>query len=177
MPVSNYNPKDYSVAKLCPALWDPTDCSMPGFSVLHCLRVCSNSCPLSQWCYLTISSSAAPFSFCLQSFLASGYYSMSWLFASGGQSIGASSSTTAFPMSIQGWLTLGWTGWISLQSKRLLKSLLQLHSSKASILWCSAFLMAQFSHLVYDYWKNHSSDYIQTIVGKVMSLIHCLGLS
>ena len=175
MPVSNYNPKYYSVAKLCPALWDPTDCSMPGFSVLHCLRVCSNSCPLSQWCYLTISSSAAPFSFCLQSFPASRSFPMSWLFVSGVQSMGA--SVSVFPMNIQDRLPLGLTDLISLQSKRLLKSLLQLHSSKASILWCSAFLMAQFSHLVYDYWKNHSSDYIQTIVGKVMSLIHCLGLS
>ena len=54
--------------------------------------LCSNSCPVSQWCYITISSSATPFSFCLQSFPASGSFPMSWLFTSGGQSIGASAS-------------------------------------------------------------------------------------
>ena len=64
-------------------------------------RVCSDSCPLSWWCYLTISSSAALFSFCLQHFPASGSLPMSWLFTSCGQSIGASASIT--PMTIQGW--------------------------------------------------------------------------
>ena len=81
-------------------------------------RVCSNSCPLSQWCHLTISSSVAPFS-CPQSFQASGSFSMSRLFASGGQSIGASTSASILPMNIQGWLILGLTGLISLQSKGL----------------------------------------------------------
>ena len=79
-----------SVAKLCPALCSAMDCSMSGSSVLHYFPgVCSNSCPLSRWCYLTISSSATPF-FCLQSFPASGAFPMTWLFASGGQSIGTS---------------------------------------------------------------------------------------
>ena len=64
------------------------DCSMPGSHVLHCLSVCSESCPLSPWCYLTISSSAAPFSFCLQSFPASGSFPVSWFFLSRGQSVG-----------------------------------------------------------------------------------------
>ena len=78
--------------------------------------VCSNSCPLSWWCHPGISSSVAPFS-CHQSFPASGSFPMSQLFASGGQSIGASALTSVLPMNIQDWSPLGWTGWISLQSK------------------------------------------------------------
>ena len=105
----------------------------------------SNSCPLSWWCYPTISSSVVPFSSCLQSFPASGSFQMSQLFASGGQSIGASASTSVLPMNTQDWSPLGWTGWTPLQSKGLLKSLLQHHSSKASILWCSAFFIFQLS--------------------------------
>ena len=82
-------------------------------------RACSNSCPLSQWCYPTISSSVVPFSSCLQSFPASGSFPRSQLFASGGQSIGASASASVLPMNIQDWFPLGWTGWTSLQSKGL----------------------------------------------------------
>ena len=80
---------------------------------------CSNSCPWSQWCHPTISSSVIPFSSSLQSFSASGSFPMSQLFTSGGQSIGVSASASVLPMNIQGWLPLGWTGWISLQSKGL----------------------------------------------------------
>ena len=83
------------------------------------LRACSNSCPLSQWCHPTISSSIVPFSSCLQSFPTSGSFPMSQLIASGGQHIGVSASTTVFPMNTQDWLPLGWTGWIFLQSKGL----------------------------------------------------------
>ena len=79
--------------------------------------VCSNSCPLSQWCHLTISSSVVPFSSYLQSFPASGSSPMSLIFVSGGQSIGASASV--LPMNIQGWFPLGLTGLISLRSKGL----------------------------------------------------------
>ena len=80
--------------------------------------VCSNSYPLSQWCYLTMSSSVAPFSFCLQSFPASGSFPyLSQFFASGGQSIGA--LATVLPMNIQDWFPLGLTGLIYLQSKEL----------------------------------------------------------
>ena len=89
----------------------------PQGSLSFTIRVRSNSWPLSQWCYLTISSSAALFSFCLQSFPASGSLPMSQLFTSGGQSIGASASV--LPMNIQGWFPLGLTGLIFLQSKRL----------------------------------------------------------
>ena len=70
-------------------------------------RVCSNSCSMSQSCYLTISSSATPFSFCLQSFPPSGSFPNSWIFASGSQSTGASVSILS--MNIQGWFPLGWT--------------------------------------------------------------------
>ena len=82
-------------------------------------RVYSNSCPLSQWRHPTISSSVIPFSSCLQSFPASGSFLVSQLFASGGQSIGASASASVLPMNIQGWFPLGLTGWISLFSKGL----------------------------------------------------------
>ena len=75
---------------------------------------CSNSCPLSQWCHSTISSSVIPFSFCLQSFPASRAFLMSQLFASGGQGIGASASASVLPMNILDWFPLGWTGLISL---------------------------------------------------------------
>ena len=82
-------------------------------------RVYSNSCPLSWWCHPTISSSVIPFSSCPQSFPASGAFQMSQFFASGGQSIGVSASASVFPMNIQDWFPLGWTDWISLQSKGL----------------------------------------------------------
>ena len=83
------------------------------------LRVYPNSCPLSRWCHPTISSSVIPFSSCPQSSPASGSFQMGQLFASGGQSIGVSASTSVLPMNIQDWFPLGWTGWISLQSKGL----------------------------------------------------------
>ena len=82
-------------------------------------RACSNSCPLSQWCHPTVSSSVIPFSSCLQSFPASGSFPMSQLFTSGGHSIEASASALVLPMKIQGWFPLGLTGLISLQSKGL----------------------------------------------------------
>ena len=110
-------------------------------------RACSNSCPSSRWFHPTVLSSVVPFSSCLQSFPASGFFPMSQFFASRGQSIGASASASVLPMSIQCWFPLGLTGLISLQSKgRTLKSLLQHHSSKASILWYSTFFIVQLSH-------------------------------
>ena len=105
-------------------------------------RACSNSCPLSQWCHPTISSSVFPFSSCLQSFPASGSFPMSQLFKSGGQSIGASASV--FPMNIQEWFPLPLTGLI-LQSKGLSR-VCSNTSSQASILERSAFFIAQLSH-------------------------------
>ena len=103
-----------------------------------------DSSPLSQWRHPTISSSVVPFSSCLQSFPASGSSQMSQLFASDGQSIGVSASTSVLPMSAQDWSPLGWTGWISLQSKGLSR-VFSNHSSKASI-WHSAFFIVQLSH-------------------------------
>ena len=86
-------------------------------------RVYSNLCLLNQWCHPTISSSVIPFSSRLQSFSASGSFQMSQFFASGGQSIGVSVSTSVLPVNIQGWFPLGWTGWISLQSKGLFSNI------------------------------------------------------
>ena len=130
-------------------------------------RVCSNSCPLSQQCYPTISFSASFFSSCLQPFPASGFFSMSLLFASGGQSIGASASVSVRPVNIQGWFPLGWTGWISL----LFKGLSRYFSStslKVSILWRSAFCIAQQSHL-YMTTRKTIVFIIWTYLNKVMS--------
>ena len=107
-------------------------------------RVHSNSCPLSQWCHPTTSSSHVSFSR-LQSFSASVSFQMSQYFASGGQSIGVSASASVLQMNIQDWSPLGWTGWISLQSNRLSR-LPQHHSSKASILRHSAFFIIQLAH-------------------------------
>ena len=109
----------FSVAQACLTLCDPMDCSMPR---LPCPSlspgVCSNSCPLSWWCHPTISCSVTLFS-CPHSFPASGSFPVSWLFASDGQSIGASASTTVLLMNIQGWFPLGLTSLISLLSKGL----------------------------------------------------------
>ena len=91
-------------------LCDPMDCSTLGFPVHHQLLELTNSCPLSRWCRPTISSSVVPFSSCLQSFPASGSLQMSRFFTSSSQSIGVSASTSVFPMNIQDWVPLGWTG-------------------------------------------------------------------
>ena len=107
-----------SVTKSCPTLCDAVDCSMPG-SPSSVTGVCLNSCPLSQWCYLTISFSATPFSFCLQSFPVSGSFPVSWLSTSGGHRIRASATASVLPMNIQGWVPLGLTALISLPSKGL----------------------------------------------------------
>ena len=124
---------------------------------------CSNSCPSSWWCHPTISSSGVPFSY-LQSFPASGSFPVSQFFPSGSQSI----KTSVLPMSIQDWFPLGWTGWISLQSKGLTS--LQHHSSKASILWCSAFFIVQLS-LSYMTTGKTTALTRRTFVGKVTSLL------
>ena len=106
--------------------------------------VCSNSCPLSRWCHPTISSSVAPFSSCPQSFLASGSFQMSLLFSSGVQSIVVSASTSVLPMSPSISYRMDWLDLLAVQGT--LKSLFQHHSSKASILLCSAFFIVQLSH-------------------------------
>ena len=111
-----------SVAQSCPTLWGHMGCStagLPGSCPSTTPGVYSNSCPLSQWCHPTISSSVVPFSSCPQSFPASGSFLMSQFFTSVGQSIGALASASVLPMNIQDWSPLGWTGWISLQSKEI----------------------------------------------------------
>ena len=105
-----------SVAQSCLTLCDPMDrppCPSPTPGA------CSNSCPSTRWCHPAISSSVTPFPSCLQSFPASGYFPMSQLFPSGGQSIGTSASSSILPKNVQSWFPLRLTGLISLQSKEL----------------------------------------------------------
>ena len=97
---------------------DPLECTrLPSCSLSA--GVCSNSCPLNQWCHLTISSSATLFSFCLQSYPASGSFPMSWLFSSGDQSIRISALASILPVNVRDWFPLGLTDFISLHSKDL----------------------------------------------------------
>ena len=144
-----------SVANLCLILCDPPDCSMTvlSFTIFWSLP---KLMLLSWWCHPTISSFVSPFSSCLQSFPASGSFPMSWLFTSGSQSIGVSASASVLPMNIQDWFPLGWTGWISLQSKGPLYG-----PSLTSI---------------QDYWKNNSFDCF-TLLAKwcLCFLTHCQG--
>ena len=135
------------------------------------LGACSNSRPLNQRCHPTILSSVVPFSFFLQSFLASGSFPVSWLFTSNGKSIRASASASVLPMNIQGWYSSGLTGFISLQSQGLSRVFSNTTVWKASVLRHSPFFMVQLSLIslsfIHDYWKNHSFNF----VGKVMSLL------
>ena len=103
--------------------------------------VCSSSCPLSQWCHPTISSSVIPFSY-LQSFPASGSFPISWLFAPGGQSIRASASV--LPVNIQGWYPLELTGWISLQSEGLSRVFSTITVRRHQIFGAQPFLLSSF---------------------------------
>ena len=130
-----------------------------------------NSCPSSQWCHPAISSSVMPFSSCPQSLPASESFPMSQLFTWGGQSIEVSASASVLPMNIQDWFSLGWTGWISLQSKGLSRVFSNTNSSKASILQHSAFFIVQLSHPYMTTGKTISLTR-QTFVGKVTSLLY-----
>ena len=130
----------------------------------------SDSCPSSQWCHPAISSSVVPFSSCPQSLPASESFPMSQLFAWGGQSTGVSALASFLPKNTQDWSPSEWTGWISLQSKGTLKSLLQHHSSKASILWRSAFFTVQLSHPYMTTGKTIALTR-WNFVGKLMSLL------
>ena len=112
--------KRFIKGTLCLILCDSRDYSTPVFSIFLCLpEFAHDSCPLSWWCHPTISSSVVAFSTCPQSFPASGSFPVSWVFASGSQSIGTSASGTVLPMNFQGWFPLGLTGLISLLSKGL----------------------------------------------------------
>ena len=115
----------------------------------------SDSCPLSRWCHSMLSFSVIPFSR-LQSFPTSGSFPMSQFFTSGGQRIGVSASAPVLPMNIQDWFPLGWTGWISLQSKGLSRVFSNTTVQKHQ------FFGDQLSPTltsVHDYWKNHSFDW------------------
>ena len=121
--------------------------------------VCSNSCPLSQWCHPAISSSVTPFSSCPQSFPSSGSFTMSWHFASGGQSIGASVSVSGLPMNIQGWFSLNWL-FLSpyyprdSQESSPTPQLQRIDSSALNLLYGP---ILTFKH---DYRKGHSFEYM-----------------
>ena len=119
--------------------------------------VYSTSCPLSQWCHPTISSSVIPFSFHLQSLPASGSFQRSQFFTSDGQNIGVSASASVLPMNIQDWFPLGLTGLISLPSNGLSESspTLQFKSISSSVL---SFLYRPTLTSIRGYWKNHSFD-------------------
>ena len=132
-------------------------------------RAYSNSGTLSQWDHLTISSSVFSFSYCLQSFPASGSFLMSQFFTSRGQSIWVSASASVLPMNNQDWFPLELIPLIS-AVQGTLKSLLQHHSSKASILWCSAFFIVQLSHPYMSTGKTIALTR-GNFFGKVMSLL------
>ena len=150
-----------SVAKLCPTLCNPMNCSTPGFLVLHYLPEFAQTHVhrVSDAIHPTISSSVVSFSSCPQSFPASGSFPMSWFFASGGQSIGVSASIISPSNEYSGLISfrIDWFGLLAVQET--LKSLFQHHSSKASILRCSALLNGPTLTSIHDYWKNHSFDY------------------
>ena len=132
-------------------------------------RVHPNPCPLSQWCHPAISSSVVPFSSCPQSLPASGSFPTSQLFASGAQSIGVSTSTSVLPMNTQDWSPVGWTGWISLQSKGLSRVFSNTTVQKHQF-FSSAFFIVQLSH---PYMTTGETIALTrwTFVDKVMSLL------
>ena len=130
-------------------------------------RVYPNSCLLNRWCHPTISSSVVPFSSCLQSFPESGYFQMSQFFASGGQSFSFSISPSNEYSGLISF-RMDWLDLLAVQGT--LKSLLQHHSSKASVLWCSALFIVQLSHPHMTTRKTIALTR-WTFVGKVMSLL------
>ena len=123
------------------------------------------SCPSSQWCHLTISSSVVPFS-CLQSFPESGSFVVSQFFASGGQSIGISASAPVLPMNIQDWFSLGLTGLILLAVQGTLKRFFQHHSSKASIFWHSASFYFHHQLHTHNFFLNCVFSFICKLTSK-----------
>ena len=147
----------HSVAKLCPALCDPMNCSMPGFPVLHYLPEFTQT--HVHWVGDAIQPSHPLSSLLLglQSFPASGSFLVSRLFASSAQIIGASASSSVLPMNIQDWFPLGWTGLICLQSKGLsrVSSNTKFKSISSSVL---SFLYSPTLTSIHAYWKNHSFD-------------------
>ena len=133
-------------------------------------EACSSSCPSSWWCHPTTSSSVIPFFLCLQSFPESGSLQMSELFASDGQIIGVSASTSILPVSIQDWFPLGWSGWFSLQSKGLSRVFSNTMFNSSSILQRLSFFIVQLSHPYMTTAKTIALTW-RTFVGKVTSLL------
>ena len=139
-------------------LCDPKDCSTPGIIVLHHQpKACSNSCPLSQWCHPTISSSVFPFSSCLQSFPASGAFPVIQFFPSNGQIIGASASASVLPINTQDWFPLELTVW-SLCSPRDSQDSSPIPQFKRISSSMSNFPFGPTLTSIHDYCKNHSFD-------------------
>ena len=126
-------------------------------------RICSDSCTLSRWCYLTISFSATPFSFCLQYFPASGAFPMSGLVVSGGQRIGASALASALPVNIQSWFPSRLTGLISLQSKALWRVFSSTTVQKHQFFGAQPSLWSN-SHIHIWLLENRSFDCSDTLV-------------
>ena len=122
-------------------------------------RIYSNSCPLSQWCHPTISSSVIPFFSLLQSFPASGSFQMSHFFSSSGQSIRVSASASILLMNIQDWFPSGWTGWISLHSKGLSRVFSNTTAQNINSSTLS-FLYSPNLTSIHNHWKSNSLDYM-----------------
>ena len=129
-----------------PSCWLPTP------------RVYSNSCPLSWWRHSTISSSVIPFSLHLQSFPELGSFQISHFFASGGESIGATASASVLPINTQDWSPLGWTGWISLQSKGRSRVFSSTTAQSINSLVLVFFFYSPTLTSIHDYCKNDSFD-------------------
>ena len=131
-------------------------------------RVYLDSCPLSQWCHPTISSSIVPFSSCLQSFPASGSFQMSQFFTTGGQSIGISASTSVLPMNIQDWFPLGWLVGSPCSPRDSQESSPTPRFKSINSLMLS-FLYGPTLTSIHDHWKIALTRW--TFVGKVTSLL------
>ena len=129
---------------------------------------CINFCPSCWWCHQIISPSVTSCSSCPQSFPASGSFPMSKLFASSGQSIGASASARVLPVNIQGWFPLGLTGLIPLLSKGLPRDLSSTTIGKHKFLALSLYYGPTLTS-AHDYWKNHSFDYMNLCWQSVVS--------
>ena len=159
-----YQSVQFSHSVVSDSLWpcEPQHARPPCPSAIP--RVHPNPCPLSWWCHPTISSFVIPFSSCPQSFPASGFFQMSQLFASGGESIGVSASTSVLTMNTQDWSPLGWTGWISLQSKGLSRVFSNTTVQKHQFFKILSFLYGPTLTPIHDHWKNHSLDYMYVII-------------
>ena len=159
-----------AVAQLCLILCDPVDCSMPGLPNHHQLQAYSNSCPLGQRCHPTTSSSVVPFSSCPQSFPGSGSFPMSRLFRIRWPKYWSFSFSISPSNEYLGLISfrIDWFDLLAVQGT--LNNLIQYHSSKASLLWCSAFFIVQLSYPYMIIGKNIALTR-WNFVSKIMSLL------